>query len=113
MLTCLPYITSDTTIFATVNTIRSNRFSYCVEVPCGNLSSDIEYSKSRKYIKESLKGYTDKLNLICTSKILLGCSHYSIIKQEFQEVFNPIEIIDPVEILLEKFNPIHYKPSSK
>lgn len=113
MLTCLPYISNDTTIFATPNTIKSNRFSYCIEIPCNNLSTDIEHSKPKKYIKESLKNYTDKLNIVCTPKILLGCSHYSIIKTEFQEVFNPIEIIDPIDILLKKFNPTQYIYSRK
>lgn len=103
MLTCLPYITNDTTVFATPNTIKSNRFSYCVEVPCSKLSSDIELNKDSSFIKLSLKEYINNLNIVCTPKILLGCSHYSIIKNHFQTVFNPIEIIDPIELLLQKF----------
>lgn len=103
MLTCLPYITNDTTVFATPNTIKSNRFSYCVEVPCNNLSTDVENNRDGTFIKQSLKEYTDRLNIVCTSKILLGCSHYSIIKGYFKAVFNPVEIIDPIEILLKKF----------
>jgi glutamate racemase len=102
MLTCLPYITNNTTIFATPNTIKSNRFSYCIEVPCANLSFDIEKRISKTKIEASLKEYADKFNIICTPIILLGCSHYSIIKREFQNVFNPEQIIDPLDIILQK-----------
>lgn len=102
MMTCLPYIENDTTIFATPNTINSNRFSYCVEVPCLNLSTDIENNRDISLIKDSLRSYINRLGIIEAPKILLGCSHYSIIKQQFQEVFNPTQIIDPLEILLNK-----------
>jgi glutamate racemase len=108
MLTCLPYITNDTTVFATPNSIKSNRFSYCIEVPCSNLSTDIENNKFKKHLKQDLQYYVDRLNLVCTKKILLGCSHYSIIKKEFEEVFNPLEIIDPVEILIKIMKQVYF-----
>lgn len=107
MLTCLPYITNDTLVFATPNTIKSNRFSYCVEVPCNKLSLDIEQEATSTYINYSLRQYTCRLNIEHTKKILLGCSHYSIIKQQFQEVFEPDVIIDPIEILVSQITKIY------
>jgi glutamate racemase len=107
MLTCLPYITNDTLVFATPNTIKSNRFSYCVEVPCNKLSLDIEQKATSAYINYSLRQYTSRLNIEHTKKILLGCSHYSIIKQQFQEVFEPDVIIDPIKILVSQISKIY------
>jgi len=99
LITCLPFLTNNTTIFATPKTINSGRFNYCIEVPCSILSSDIEKGG---LITHNLMQYTERLNIACTSTILLGCSHYSIIKKEFQETFKPRRIIDPVDLIISK-----------
>lgn len=102
MITCLPYLHNNTTIFGTPNTINSGRFSYCVEIPCAKLSTVIEEDNLNHVIKVEILNAVNKLNLTVTSTILLGCSHYSIVKELFQELFNPVEIIDPLELILEK-----------
>lgn len=102
MITCLPYLHNNTTIFGTPNTINSGRFSYCVEIPCAKLSTLIEEDHLDYIIKVEILSAVKRLNLTVTSTILLGCSHYSIVKKLFQELFNPVEIIDPLELILEK-----------
>lgn len=102
MITCLPYLHNNTTIFGTPNTINSGRFSYCIEIPCARLSTVIEEDNLNHVIKVEILNAVNKLNLTITSTILLGCSHYSIVKNLFQELFNPEIIIDPIELILEK-----------
>lgn len=106
MLTCLPYLHNNTTIFGTLNTIKSGRFKYCIEIPCSSLSTLIEQEQCKDIIKADILKSVKHFNLIVTSTILLGCSHYSIVKDIFQELFNPDKIIDPLELIVNQLKEI-------
>lgn len=106
MLTCLPYLHNNTTIFGTLNTIKSGRFNYCIEIPCGTLSTLIEKEANISEIKTDILKSVQQFNLVVTSTILLGCSHYSIVKNVFQELFNPDEVIDPIELIINQLKEI-------
>ena len=80
-----------TLVLATPYTIQSEKFKNLfyqysndkfILLPCPNLASLIEeydYEKLRTYLKELLTPYKD------IKQVVLGCTHYPLIKKELQE----------------------------
>ena len=117
--TNLGYLDKSFTVIATENSIRSGKFTQCVEIPCGHLSGAIqnkedlikcgmtysEESPSEAYeilIKKLLRGFIASSKEVITNKIILGCTHYPLELELIKEVMGDVEYIDPINKLVEK-----------
>lgn len=93
----------NTIILSTSYTTNSKRVNELIEmyssvnhkitlVSGGNLANLIENNDKlaiRKLLKERLDQYKNKMD-----SIVLGCTHYSLIKDEFLDLFNGVELLD-------------------
>lgn len=100
----LPYFDDETLIISTTNTAKSGMFDRYILFPCPDLASCIEEGYP-SLIPGYLKGYevSNRHNRTFT-KVILGCSHYSNYKKEFEKYYQGLEIIDPVKYLMEKLD---------
>lgn len=114
----LGYLDKSFTIIATENTIKSGKFSQCVEIPCGHLSGMIENKEAvfKRYkdtkenyietynntIQSIIRSFIKSANVEPTTKLILGCSHYPLEIENIKVVFGNVEFIDPISKLLEK-----------
>lgn len=94
-----------TLIMATKGTIESEKFQilvnkYCDEntyiLPCVGLADLIEHRKNEKddikiknYLERELKEYKGKVK-----NVVLGCTHYPLIKEQIKEVLGKVEFFD-------------------
>lgn len=94
-----------TLIMATKGTIESEKFQilvnkYCDEntyiLPCVGLADLIEHRKNeeddieiKKYLERELKEYKGKVK-----NVVLGCTHYPLIKEQIKEVLGEVEFFD-------------------
>ncbi len=96
-----------TLVMATNATIKSHVFkneinNNVIEVPCPKLVPIIE-SNDYSNLDEALDEYLGNINNI--DSLVLGCTHYPIIKQEIKnKIGNDVDIIDLGELLAEKIN---------
>lgn len=105
LYTSLPYIDySRSILLATDNTVKSNMFEGMVNISCHHLANAVERTRSEKLIKGLLRGFLTGYNLEGRDVVVAGCSHYSWIKEEIREVLNPVKIIDPCDVLIEKIS---------
>lgn len=103
MYSNLPELPQDTLILGTTNTINSNKFDRYTTMPVPDISSSIEKGYT-SLVTGLLRGYEmgNRRADLC-STILLGCSHYSIVRKEFEEYYKGRTVIDPVDYLIEDF----------
>ena len=107
LYTSLPYIDySRSILLATDNTVKSNIFEGMLNISCHHLANAIESARTDKLIKGLLRGFLTGYNFEGRDIVIAGCSHYSWIKDDIQEVLNPAMIIDPCECLLRKLEGI-------
>lgn len=93
---------------ATVNShIFKNNITNITELPCPKLVPLIEQRKINE-IDKVLNEYLNNIKDI--DSIILGCTHYPIIKDKIKNLLNNIDIIDMGEILSKK---IQIKDSKK
>jgi len=89
-----------TLIMATKGTMDSERFNNLYNkyhydnfylLSCSGLANIIEsdYKKLEKYLKENLNKYKDKVK-----SVVLGCTHYSLIKKEISNVLGNVNFYD-------------------
>ena len=90
-----------TLIMATKGTIESEKFHdlYCKYdnhktylLPCVGLANIIEEGnkcKIKKYLKEMLTEYSGKVE-----NVVLGCTHYPLIKNEIEQILGKVEFFD-------------------
>ena len=94
-----------TLIMATKGTIESEKFQilvnkYCDEntyiLPCVGLADLIEHRKNeeddikiKNYLERELKEYKGKVK-----NVVLGCTHYPLIKEQIKEVLGDVEFFD-------------------
>lgn len=84
---------------ATVNThIFKKNISNIIEIACPKLVPLIENKDEN--IKEVLNDYVKDIKNI--DSIILGCTHYPIIKKEIKEIYKDIDLIDMGEVLAKK-----------
>lgn len=94
----------NTLVMATPGTISSDRIQELVEknkkenekiylVPCDGLANAIETNNKEK-IDELLHKNLDKYKNYKIDAIVLGCTHYPIIKDKIQEMFKNATLID-------------------
>lgn len=107
LYTNLPKLSSNTLVIATTNTINSNKFKHCVGMPTPDLSRSIE-KDCCSIVTGLLRGYEmmDRRADHC-SEILLGCSHYSIVKEELIEYYKGRTVIDPIDYLIKDFKKVY------
>ncbi len=101
----------NTLVLATNATVNSHTFkriikSNVTEVACPKLVPIIENNKYDE-LKEALDTYLNNLNEI--DSIILGCTHYPIIRKYIEEKANNIDIIDMGEILAKRIEVIDSK----
>lgn len=97
---------STTLVMATKGTIKSERFNLLLEkynnhktylLPCIGLADIIEEGnkeKIKKYIQLNLKEHIGKVN-----NIVLGCTHYPLIKEEIKEIMGNVKFFDGASYL--------------
>ena len=103
LYTSLPYINyKDTIVLATKKTVETNKFKDMVQIPCGHLANAVENKLSTQLIKGLLRGFIHSYDLEDRKSLLIGCSHYSLIKEELKEVLQIENIYDPNDYLLNK-----------
>jgi glutamate racemase len=90
-----------TLVMATQGTINSEKFNLLLKkydnhktilLPCVGLAEKIENGSIediRKYLNEHIKEYKGK-----AENVVLGCTHYPLIKDEIQEVLGNVQFFD-------------------
>lgn len=104
-------------IFATPATVRSEYFSKEInrlgsaevqQVACHQLVDAIENSDSMEYIRSRIYFYVDQLNQKFSGLqphiVVLGCTHYSVVRDIFHEILGKdCQIINQEQLLMEDF----------
>ena len=109
--TPLPRLDKSWTVLATENSIRSGKFSQCVEIPCGTLSGFIESQDLESlsafedlffedYLEKAMRLFLSSAKEPATDKIVLGCTHYPLIQNELKKILKWTSVIDPINYLL-------------
>lgn len=89
-----------TLIMATIGTMDSERFNNLYDkyhydnfylLSCSGLANIIEhdYEKLENYLKDNLSKYKDKVK-----SVVLGCTHYSLIKKEIYDILGDVTFYD-------------------
>lgn len=90
-----------TLVMATKGTIESEKFNLLYQkydnhktflLPCIGLADIIEQGNKdeiKKYLKENLEQYRGKIE-----NVVLGCTHYPLVKEEIQEVIGQVRFFD-------------------
>ena len=90
-----------TLVMATKGTLKSEKFNMLFNkynnhktylLPCIELADIIEQNDKRKireYLDENLKRYKSKVK-----NVVLGCTHYPLIKDEIQKVLGKVEFFE-------------------
>ena len=90
-----------TLVMATKGTLESEKFNMLFNkynnhktylLPCIGLADIIEQNDKRKireYLDENLKRYKNKVK-----NVVLGCTHYPLIKDEIQKVLGKVEFFE-------------------
>jgi len=113
LYTCLNFVSSNTTIIATYNTIESGRFDFCNTIDGQNLSGLIEEYLpwiNKNHECESEQEYFTRIIEECytahrrpvSNTLLIGCSHYFWVEKYLIDVFNPSVIIHPGKELVKE-----------
>ena len=90
----------DTLIMVTEGTLNSEKFKALYDkyhynnfylLPCSGLADIIEndYNKLNDYLEFNLKEYKNKVK-----SVVLGCTHYSLIKKEISEILGNVNFYD-------------------
>lgn len=97
----LPMFGSNTLVIGTTNTINSRKFNNYITLPCPDISKSIE-GGCVGIVIGLLRGYECSLRPASNfDRVILGCSHYSICKNLFEEYYFEKKIVDPIEYLLD------------
>lgn len=96
-------------VMATSNTIRSHIFKKKLksrevyEVECKDLASIIESNATDKTKELYIKRYLCDVKEYDVKNVILGCTHYPLVKEEIRKYLNDVVIFDMGEILANKF----------
>lgn len=102
---CLPIFDKDTLVIGTTNTIKSSKFNDYITLACPDIAGAIE-NNCEAIIEGLLRRYEHTLTYTHPfSKVILGCSHYSIHRSIFERYYNKT-IIDPSDYLINKIKSI-------
>lgn len=85
ILLCATQITIDSGVYQKK---LSNIGKKVIELPLPDLVSYIESGKSEEEIKKLLEKYKEGANIFPAELILLGCTHYPLVQNLFEEVFS-------------------------
>lgn len=100
----LPEFDEHTLVISTTNTANSGKFNKYIRLACPNLSSSIQ-SGYTSLVPGLLRGYELMVKMVLPfNKVILGCSHYSGCKEVFKDYYKDVQIIDPVDYLMDKID---------
>lgn len=111
-------------IFATSATVRSEYFTKEItrvapaevqQVACHQLVDAIENSESPEQIRSWINSYVDQLNLQFSGRrphiVVLGCTHYSVVRDFFHETLgDDCHVLSQEDLLMEDFAEISNYP---
>lgn len=101
-------------VLATEATVRSGVYleklrAMGVEVvqqPCQALVAAIESCAQDDEIRNIIVGCIQPLLETKVEAVILGCTHFPVVKHIFQEIFGSIPVLDPAELLVKKLEKI-------